>query len=72
MRPARSAKLSAALERAFALVHSRFMPSEGRIAETLKRSKGACIVFGAPSFFIGEEMWFGKDKLRGVEEALVA
>ncbi|MEQ8934697.1 MAG: 2-hydroxychromene-2-carboxylate isomerase [Amphiplicatus sp.] len=29
-------------------------------------------VFGAPSFFIGDEMWFGKDKLRDVEEALVA
>lgn len=26
--------------------------------------------FGSPSFFIGDEMWFGKDRLRDVEEAL--
>ena len=25
--------------------------------------------FGSPTFFIGEEMWFGKDRLRDVEEA---
>lgn len=29
-------------------------------------------VFGAPTFFIGDEMWFGKDRLRDVEEALAA
>jgi len=28
-------------------------------------------VFGIPSFFVGEEMWFGKDRLRDVEEAIV-
>lgn len=28
--------------------------------------------FGSPSFFIGEEMWFGKDRLRDVEEAIIA
>jgi len=27
-------------------------------------------VFGAPSFFVGEEMFFGKDRLREVEEAI--
>jgi len=27
-------------------------------------------VFGAPSFFVGEEMFFGKDRLRDVEEAI--
>jgi 2-hydroxychromene-2-carboxylate isomerase len=26
--------------------------------------------FGSPTFFIGNEMWFGKDRLRDVEEAL--
>jgi 2-hydroxychromene-2-carboxylate isomerase len=26
-------------------------------------------VFGIPSFFLGEEMWFGKDRLRDVVEA---
>ena len=29
-------------------------------------------VFGAPTFFVGDEMFFGKDKLRDVEEALAA
>jgi 2-hydroxychromene-2-carboxylate isomerase len=28
--------------------------------------------FGSPTFFVGEEMWFGKDRLREVEEAIVA
>jgi 2-hydroxychromene-2-carboxylate isomerase len=26
--------------------------------------------FGSPTFFVGEEMWFGKDRLRDVEEAI--
>ncbi|MDE0444061.1 MAG: DsbA family protein [Gammaproteobacteria bacterium] len=25
-------------------------------------------VFGSPSFFVGDELYFGKDKLRDVEE----
>ncbi len=29
----------------------------------------ACGVFGSPTFFLGEEMWFGKDRLRDVVEA---
>jgi 2-hydroxychromene-2-carboxylate isomerase len=28
--------------------------------------------FGCPTFFVGSEMWFGKDRLRDVEEAIVA
>ncbi len=28
--------------------------------------------FGSPTFFVGEEMWFGKDRLRDVEEAITA
>lgn len=28
--------------------------------------------FGSPSFLIGSELWFGKDRLRDVEEAIVA
>ena len=27
--------------------------------------------FGSPTFFVGEEMWFGKDRLRDVEEAII-
>ena len=26
--------------------------------------------FGSPTFFVGNEMWFGKDRLRDVEEAI--
>jgi 2-hydroxychromene-2-carboxylate isomerase len=28
--------------------------------------------FGSPTFFVGEEIWFGKDRLREVEEAIGA
>ncbi len=28
-------------------------------------------VFGLPSFFVGEDLWFGKDRLRDVEDAIV-
>jgi len=28
-------------------------------------------VFGAPSFFVGDELFFGKDQLRDVEEEIV-
>jgi len=28
--------------------------------------------FGSPTFFVGEEIYFGKDRLRDVEEAIVA
>ena len=28
--------------------------------------------FGSPTFFFGKDMWFGKDRLRDVEEAIVA
>ena len=27
--------------------------------------------FGSPTFFVGDEVWFGKDRLRDVEEAIV-
>ena len=29
-------------------------------------------VFGAPTFFVGEEMFFGQDRMDFVEEALTA
>lgn len=29
-------------------------------------------VFGSPSFFVGEELYFGKDKLKDVEDAIMA
>ena len=29
-------------------------------------------VFGSPSFFVGDELFFGKDRLRDVEEEIEA
>jgi 2-hydroxychromene-2-carboxylate isomerase len=28
-------------------------------------------VFGLPAFIVGDELWFGKDRLREVEEAIL-
>ena len=28
--------------------------------------------FGSPTFFVGDEIYFGKDRLRDVEEAIAA
>ena len=28
--------------------------------------------FGSPTFFVGDEIYFGKDRLRDVEEAITA
>jgi 2-hydroxychromene-2-carboxylate isomerase len=28
--------------------------------------------FGSPTFFVGDEIYFGKDRLRDVEEAIIA
>ena len=28
--------------------------------------------FGSPTFFVGDEIWFGKDSLRDVEDAIIA
>ena len=39
------------------------------IANTaLSVARGA---FGSPTFFVGDAMWFGKDKLRDVEDAIL-
>jgi 2-hydroxychromene-2-carboxylate isomerase len=40
----------------------------------LKNTEGSVArgTFGAPTFFVGEEMFFGKDKLRDVEEEIAA
>lgn len=43
------------------------------IKEELMENTAAAVeqgVFGIPTFFVGEEMYFGKDRLREVEEAL--
>jgi 2-hydroxychromene-2-carboxylate isomerase len=45
------------------------------VKERLMANTAAAVeagVFGIPSFFVGEALWFGKDRLRDVEEAIVA
>jgi len=41
-----------------------------RLLENTRRSveRGT---FGAPTFFVGEEIFFGKDRLRDVEELIM-
>jgi len=43
---------------------------KARLLENTQRSydRGA---FGSPSFFIGDELFFGKDRLREVEEEIM-
>ncbi len=45
------------------------------VKDRLKATTEAAVargVFGAPTFFVGEEMFFGQDRMDFVEEALVA
>ncbi|MEC9433735.1 MAG: 2-hydroxychromene-2-carboxylate isomerase [Pseudomonadota bacterium] len=42
----------------------------GLVANTARAVERGC--FGSPTFLIGSEIWFGKDRLREVEEALAA
>jgi 2-hydroxychromene-2-carboxylate isomerase len=45
------------------------------IKDCLVANTGAAVargVFGSPSFFVGDELWFGKDRLADVEAAIMA
>jgi 2-hydroxychromene-2-carboxylate isomerase len=55
-------------ERLFALAQALDVKNE--LLENTQRSveRGT---FGSPTFFVGEEIYFGKDRLRDVEEAMV-
>jgi 2-hydroxychromene-2-carboxylate isomerase len=55
-------------ERFFELVQTRDV--KDRLLANTQRSveRGA---FGSPTFFVGDEIFFGKDRLRDVEEAIV-
>lgn len=49
--------------------------SEPAVKEKLKANTDGAVargVFGAPTFFVGEEMYFGQDRLDYVEDALAA
>jgi 2-hydroxychromene-2-carboxylate isomerase len=56
-------------ERLFVLVQAQDVKDE--LLENTQRSveRGT---FGSPTFFVGDEIYFGKDRLRDVEEAIVA
>jgi 2-hydroxychromene-2-carboxylate isomerase len=56
-------------ERFFELVQTPEI--KDRLLQNTQRSveRGA---FGSPTFFVGEEIFFGKDRLRDVEELLMA
>ena len=55
-------------ERLFALVQTDAV--KNKLLENTRRSveRGT---FGAPTFFVGEEIFFGKDRLRDVEEMIL-
>ncbi len=45
------------------------------VKQTLLRNTEQSVArgtFGSPTFFVGDEIWFGKDRLRDVEAAIVA
>jgi 2-hydroxychromene-2-carboxylate isomerase len=56
-------------ERFFALIQTPEV--KDRLLENTRRSveRGT---FGAPTFFVGEEIFFGKDRLREIEEQIMA
>ena len=56
-------------ERFFALIQTPEV--KDRLLENTRRSveRGT---FGSPTFFVGEEIFFGKDRLRDVEEQILA
>ncbi len=51
------------------------LTAEPAVKERLIANTNAAVargVFGSPSFFVGDELFFGKDRLRDVEEAIAA
>ncbi len=56
-------------ERLIALAQEQ--PVKDRLAANTQAAFDAG-AFGLPSFLVGDELWFGKDRLRDVEEAILA
>jgi len=53
----------------------RALADEARTKEALKHNTERAVergVFGAPSFFVGEDLYWGHDRLPQVEQALAA
>jgi 2-hydroxychromene-2-carboxylate isomerase len=55
--------------RLLALAQAGDVKDELRVNTERSVARGA---FGSPTFFVGDEIFFGKDKLRDVEEAILA
>jgi 2-hydroxychromene-2-carboxylate isomerase len=55
--------------RLLALAQTDEVKNELRVNTERSVARGA---FGSPTFFVGDEIFFGKDKLRDVEEAILA
>ena len=55
--------------RLLALAQTDEVKNELRLNTERSVARGA---FGSPTFFVGDEIFFGKDKLRDVEEAILA
>lgn len=68
--------LRAALEESgFNAAHLIAAAKEQAIKDQLQANTARSVergAFGSPTFFVGDEMYFGKDRLRDVEEAIVA
>ena len=56
-------------EKLLAMIQDQALKDRLMAATTSAVERG---VFGSPSFFVGDELYFGKDRLRDVEEALQA
>lgn len=67
----RAAMLESGLdaERIFQLMQTQDVKDE-LLANTQQSVERGC--FGSPTFFVGEEIYFGKDRLSDVEEAILA
>lgn len=67
----RAALESSGLEAERLLALAQTPAVKARLLENTERSvaRGS---FGAPTFFVGDEIYFGKDRLRDVEEAIAA
>ncbi|GAC1560494.1 MAG: hypothetical protein NVS2B5_24390 [Beijerinckiaceae bacterium] len=66
----RAALVEAGLDADLLLRRSQDADVKARLMENTQRAVDRG-VFGSPSFFVGGELFFGKDQLRDVEEAIL-
>jgi 2-hydroxychromene-2-carboxylate isomerase len=61
---------SAGSARRFLALHAP-VGVKARLLENTQHSV-ECGTFGLPTFFVGDEIFFGKDRLRGLEQTILA